>query len=140
MMMRCNWVPWRKASTLGASEYAIIEQQARKYLWVSNLTGRKSLLYTSNNLACLGYPLDDSLTIAIQFVELDELAHLVIICLRVRIYHLLWCLAPIHVIAKIIEYHVAIKNSALSFQRSLGKAIVVVPRFHVIDNCLDVAI
>ena len=104
------------------------------------MVGRESLLQTGDDFSRLGYLLDDALTVAIQLVELDELAHLVVVGLRIRVYHLLGAFTSGHVVAEVIEHHVAVEYAALRFQGSLGKAVVVVPGLHVVDDGLDVGI
>ena len=101
---------------------------------------RESFLQPAGYLACLGNIPDDALAVAIQLVKIDKPAHLVVIRLGVRIYHLLRSLTRTHVIAEIIENHIAIKYLALGFQSIRRETIVIVPGFHVTDNRLNITI
>ena len=101
---------------------------------------RESFLQPAGYLARLGNISDNALAVAIQFVEIDKPAHLVVIRLGVGINHLLRSLTRTHVIAEIIENHIAIKHLALFFQSIRRETIVIIPGFHVTDNRLNIAI
>ena len=101
---------------------------------------RKSFLQPAGYLARLGNISDNALAVAIQFVEIDKPAHLVVIRHSVGINHLFRGLTRTHVIAEIIENHIAIKHLALFFQSIRRETIVIIPGFHVTDNRLNIAI
>ena len=93
-----------------------------------------------NNLSLFRYLADDPLALAIQLIELQEFLHLAIISLGIRVYHLPRRTSVIHVVAEIVEHHVAIKHSDTLIQCFFCKAIVVVPRLHILDDGFHIAI
>ena len=121
-------------------KHAVIEQQTWEDIGIRNLMCRESFLQPAGYLARLGNISDNALAVAIQFVEIDKPAHLVVIRLGVGINHLLRSLTRTHVIAEIIENHIAIKHLALGFQSIRRETIVIVPGFHVTDNRLNITI
>ena len=122
------------------SQHTIIEQQTDEDIRIGQFLGWERLLYSAYNLPILGNSFDNPFAITIQFVKLKKFLHLVIIHLRVRVQHLLRSLSSPHIVAQIIEHHVAVEPLALSLQGILREAIVVIPRLHLIDDCFDVPI
>ena len=92
-------------------EHAIIEQQTWENLSFRNLVGRERLIELGDNLSFLGDLVDDATTLAIEFVELQEFLHLAIVGLGIGVDHNSWRTTTVHVIAKIVEHHVAIEHS-----------------------------
>ena len=109
--------------------HAIIKQQTWEDFSLRYLIGRELFLQLGNNLSLFRYLADDTLALAIQLIELQELLHLAIISLGIRVYHLPRRASVIHIIAKIVKHHIAIKHSDTLIQCFFCKAIVVVPRF-----------
>lgn len=45
---------------------------------------------------------DDTLSVSVQLVELEELLHLVVVGLGVRVNHLAWSFPSLHIVAEIV--------------------------------------
>ena len=67
---------------------------------------------------------------------MNELLHLVVIRAGVRVDHLFGCPAQIDILTEIIKNHVAIEHFRVPFKAFFSEAIIIVPRFHVLDHHL----
>ena len=66
-----------------------------------------------------------------HIADLDEVAQLLIISLRIRVNHLFRLAPCIDKCTHIVAHHVAVEHAGLPAETILGKAIVVVPRLNV---------
>ena len=78
--------------------------------------------------------------LAVQLVKLQQLLHLTVVSSGVGVYHLLWGASVVHVVAEVVQHHVAVEHSCVFLQCLFCKAVVVVPRLHVAHYRLHVAV
>ena len=131
-----------QAVSLGAldGEHAVVEEQTHEHLRLGQHPCWERLLDVAHDFSRFRDGHDDPLAVTVQFVKLEQTLHLVVVRLGVRVQHLLGCFACAHVVAQIVEHHVAVEYPALCLQGFLGEAVIVVPGFHLSDHGFDVAV
>ena len=116
--------------------HAEIEQQAEEVVWVVDSLGREVLVERAYHES-LGYQLlDDASVVGELFVVADEHSQLVIVDTDVGLYHGVGdVVLIIYIVANEIEYHHGVVHRGLAIALD-GKAIVVVPRLHHLDQLI----